>query len=124
MTTDLSAVWDSFASDLHTEIERFNTALFRTYASVLEMAALPAAHRSKANDSTGYAMRTLASNLLHREHLMRFGIKQVTETFESDLSCLGADTLSAVRTSFIGKLMENTYHAANIDYGKSTVSLS
>ncbi|KAF2026367.1 hypothetical protein EK21DRAFT_115930 [Setomelanomma holmii] len=120
MTTDLSAVWDSFAVDLDTGIERVNTAAVHIYAKVFEIAASPAENRSRETDDIGSAMRTLASNLLHREHLTRYGIEKVTETFESNLSSLRSDTLSSVRTALIGKLMEGTYHAANMDYGNDS----
>jgi hypothetical protein len=121
MTTDLSAVWDSFVIDLKTEIERVNTTAVQIYAKVLEIATSPAANASRAISDTGSAVRTLASNLLHREHLTRYGIEQVTEAFQSKLYSLRTDTLSSVRTSSIGELMESTYHAANMEYGKSTL---
>lgn len=119
MTTDLSAVWDSFAVDIDTETESVNTAVVQTYAKVLEIAAPLAENRSIAIDDIGPAMRTFSSNLLHREHLTRYGIEQVLETFVSNHSSLRTDTLSSVRTASIGKLMESTYHAAQMEYGKS-----
>jgi hypothetical protein len=118
MTMDLSGVWDSFAVDLYAEIERINTTAVQVYAKILKTATSPALHNPRATDGIGSAMRTLASNLLHRDHLTRYGIDQVTEAFESNLSSLRADTLSSVRTAFIGKLNEETYHAANMDYGR------
>jgi hypothetical protein len=122
MTTDLCAIWDSFAFDLYTELERVNTMAVQVYARLLEIATSPTLHNSGATDRIGIAMRTLASNLLHREHLMRYGIDQATETFESNLSSLRGDVLSSVRTAFIGKLTEGTYHAANIDYGNCALN--
>jgi uncharacterized protein (DUF2252 family) len=49
---------------------------------------------------------------------MRCGIDQAMESFVSDLRSLRADTLTGARTAFIGKLMEATYHAANMEHGK------
>jgi hypothetical protein len=94
----------------------------QVYARLLEIATSPTLHNSGATDGIGIAMRTLASNLLHREHLMRYGIDQATETFESNLSSLRGDVLSSVRTAFIGKLTEEAYHAANIDYGNCALN--
>jgi hypothetical protein len=122
MTTDLSTVWDRFAVDLYAELEHVNTTAVQMYAKLLEIAASSALRNSGATDDIGSAMRTLASNLLHREHLMRYSIDLVTETFESNISSLRADTLSSVRTAFIGKLIEGTYHAANMEYGNFALS--
>jgi hypothetical protein len=121
---DLSIFWDRFAKDLDTEIERFNTAAIHVYARVLETATSLAANNSRAIKDVGSAMQTLASNLLLRESLTRYSIEQVMDTFKSRLSSLRVDTLSCVRTSFIGRLMEETYHAANMEYGKSALNLN
>ncbi|OAL53048.1 hypothetical protein IQ07DRAFT_533701 [Pyrenochaeta sp. DS3sAY3a] len=120
MTTDLSAVWDSFAVDIDTEIEGVNTAAEQTYAKLLEIAAPLAENRSMAINEIGSAMRTFASNLLHRENLTHYGIEEALETFESNHASLRADTLSSVRTASIGTLMESTYHAAQMEYGRGS----
>jgi hypothetical protein len=120
MKTDLSAVWNSFAGDLNIEIDRVTTATSRAFDKVLKIAASARANESRAANNAGSGMRTFASNLLHREHLMRYGIEKATETFEASLSSLHADALSSVRTAFVGQLMEPTYHAANMEYGTST----
>jgi hypothetical protein len=118
MTSDLSAVWDSFATDLDVEIKRINTATSQTFTEVHRIASSARQNVSRATNNTGSAMRTFASNLMHREHLTRSGVQLATETFESKLSSLRADALSSVRSAFIGRLMEDTYHAANMEYGK------
>jgi hypothetical protein len=120
MKTDLSAVWNSFAGDLNIEIDRVTTATSRAFDKVLKIAASARANESRAANNAGSDMRTFASNLLHREHLTRYGIEKATETFEASLSSLHADALSSVRTAFIGQLMESTYHAANMEYGTFT----
>jgi hypothetical protein len=119
MTGDLSAIWNGFASDLDDEIQRVNTATSQAFDKVLRIAASTRANKSEATNETRSAMRTFASNLVHRNHLTRYGVEKATETFESKLSSLRADALSSVRTAFIGQIMEATYHAANMEYGKS-----
>ncbi|KAH7071874.1 hypothetical protein BKA63DRAFT_492539 [Paraphoma chrysanthemicola] len=121
MATELSGVWDSFAVDIDTEVERANTAVMSVFAKVLERALSPAANRSpSANVDAGFAMRNLVSNLVHREDLTSYGIEQVMEIFGSNLASLRADTLSSVRTASIGKHMERTYHAANMEFGSGS----
>jgi hypothetical protein len=120
MKTDLSTIWNSFAGDLDTEIDRVTTATSRAFDKVLKIAASARANESRAANNVGSGMRTFAANLLHREHLTRYGIEKATEAFASNLSSLRADALSSVRTAFVGQLMEPTYHAANMEYGTST----
>jgi hypothetical protein len=119
MKGDLSDIWNSFASDLDDEIELVNTATSEAFSKVLRIAASTRVNESGVPRDTRSAMRTFASNLVHREHLTRYGVEKATETFESKLSSLRADALSSVRTAFIGQIMEATYHAANMEYGKS-----
>jgi hypothetical protein len=117
MTGDLSAIWNSLTSDLDDEIQRVNTTTNLAFDKVLRIAASTRANRSGATNDTRSAMRTFASNLVHREHLTRYGIEKATETFELKLSSLRADALSSVRTGLIGQIMESAYHAANMEYG-------
>lgn len=116
MTADLRIFWDSFTVDIDTEIERVGTVVTQIFIDIIQIAVSVAADMSRAN-GTGSAMRTFAANLQHRERLITYGIEQVAESFSSKLVALRADALSYVRTSFIGRLMEGTYHAANIDFG-------
>ncbi|KAH7084158.1 hypothetical protein FB567DRAFT_528499 [Paraphoma chrysanthemicola] len=120
MAIDLTTVWDSFSVELATKIESFNDTTMQIYEKVLEGLSSPAANGSRALQDCGSSIRTLASNLMHREHLTHRGIEEVTEAFDSKLSSLRADTLSSVRTAFIGKHMESTYHAANMEYGSNS----
>jgi hypothetical protein len=118
MTTDLSTVWDSFADNLDVEIECINTATDQIFARIIRLASSARGNETRATHNNGSAMRTFVSNLIRREQLTRYGIDRANETFESKLSSLRTDALSSVRTAFIGGLMERTYHAANMEYGK------
>jgi hypothetical protein len=121
MAADLSAVWNDFAWNLDEEIQFVKTAAIRTYAK-LKSAALIAADKSGSMDDMTPVMCTFASNISHREHLLRDGIDRAIETFKADLDSLRTDTLSSAKSAFIGRLMENTYHAANMEYGKPALS--
>jgi hypothetical protein len=118
MTEDLSTVWDSFAIDLDVEIEHINTATNQIFARIIRLASSARGNEPRAPNNNGSAMRTFVSNLIHREHLTRYGVDRANETFESKLSSLRTDAFSSVRTAFIGGLMESTYHAANMEFGK------
>lgn len=116
MAADLPNFWASFTVDVNTEIARVSGVVTQTFIDIIKTATSVAAAMSRA-DETGSAMRTFAVNLQHRERLINYGVEQVTEDFETKLSSLRDDALSFVRTSFIGRLMKNTYHAANMEHG-------
>jgi hypothetical protein len=118
MTSDLGAVWDSFTVDLAVEVDRINTVMTETFDKIFRLAESARTNESRATKSISSDIRTFASNLVHREHLTRYGIQQATDAFESNLSRLRSDTLSPVRTAFIGILMESKYYDANKEYGK------
>ncbi|KAF2194396.1 hypothetical protein K469DRAFT_495226, partial [Zopfia rhizophila CBS 207.26] len=120
MKGDMSAVWDSFAVDLEAHLERINGAVVQAFGNVLRVALSTAANEPGAANNTRSAMRTLATTLRHRKDLTLYGIEKACESFHSELSSLHTDAFSSIRTAFIGKLMENTYHAANLEYGSGS----
>jgi hypothetical protein len=122
MKDDLSAIWDSFVVDLIADIQYVSTASLQTYTEVGEIASSTAENGSPSSNDIAVVMRTFASNMQHREELIRCGIYKAMESFVSDLRSLRADTLTGARTAFVGKLMEATYHAANMEHGKSAFS--
>jgi hypothetical protein len=121
MKGDMSAVWDSFAVDLEAHLERINGAVVQAFGNVLRVALSTGANEPGAANNTRSAMRTLAATLHHRKDLTVYGIENASESFHSELSSLHTDAFSSIRTAFIGKLMENTYHEANMEYGKPTL---
>jgi hypothetical protein len=122
MKGDMSAVWDSFAVDLEAHLERIN-GVVQAFGNALSVALSTGANEPDAANNTRSAMRTLAATLRHRKELTLYGIEKASESFHSELSSLHTDTFSSIRTAFIGKLMENTYHAANMEYGKPALLL-
>jgi hypothetical protein len=123
MKGDMSAVCDSFAVDLEAHLERINGAVVQAFDNVLRVALSTGANEPGAANNTRSAMRTLAAILHHRKDLTLYGIEEASESFHSELSSLHTDAFSSIRTAFIGKLMENTYHEANMEYGKPALLL-
>ncbi|RYP01347.1 hypothetical protein DL765_010864 [Monosporascus sp. GIB2] len=120
MKSDMSAVWESFVVDLEAHLERINGAVVQAFDNILGVALSTGANEPDAANNTRSAMRTLAATLRHRKDLTLSGIEEASEIFHSKLSSLHADAFSSIRTAFIGKLMENTYHAANMEYGSGS----
>ncbi|RYP50632.1 hypothetical protein DL768_003914 [Monosporascus sp. mg162] len=120
MKSDMSAVWDSFAVDLEAHLERINGVVIQAFDKVLRVVLSTGTNEPGAANNTRSAMRTLAATLRHRKDLTLYGIEKAGESFHSELSSLRTDAFSSIRTAFIGKLMENTYHAANMEYGSGS----
>lgn len=75
-------------------------------------------HLGHAHNNTRSALRTLTGTLRHRKDLILYGVENAAEHFHSELSSLRTDAFSSIRTAFVGQLMEDTYHAANMEYGE------
>jgi len=123
MTDDMSAIWDSFEVDIEAHLERINDAVVQAFGNALTAASSIGANEPGAANNTRSAMRTLAATLCHRKDLTLNGIEKACESFNSGLSSFHTDAFSSIRTAFIGKLMESTYRAANIEYGKPALPL-
>ncbi|KAF2688370.1 hypothetical protein K458DRAFT_414140 [Lentithecium fluviatile CBS 122367] len=120
MKGDMSIVWDSFAVDLDAHLDRINGAVIQAFHNVLEFALSAGAAEPRAALNARSAMHTLADTLRHRQYLTVYGIEKASESFHSELSCLHTNAFSSIRTAFTGRLMHNTYHAANMDYGNGS----
>jgi len=118
MNDDMSTLWDSFEVDIEAHLERVNATVVQAFGNALTVASSIGANEPGTANNTGSAMRTLATTLCHRKDLAHHGIEETSESFNSELSSFHTDAFSSIRTAFIGKLMESTYHAANMEYGK------
>lgn len=118
MQGDMSTVWDSFAVDLEAHLDQINGLVVQAFDNVLRVVLSTGANEPVAANNTRSVMRTLAGTLRHRKDLTLYGIEEAGDSFYSELSSLHTDAFSSIRTAIIGRLMENTYHAANMEYGK------
>lgn len=119
MNGDMSPVWHSFVVNLEAHLERINEAVAQAFSNARRIALSTCENEPGAANNSRSAMRTLAATLHHREDRTLNGIEEENESFHSELSSLHTDAFSSIRTAFIGKLMETTYHAANMDHGKA-----
>jgi hypothetical protein len=124
MGVDMSEVWSIFATDLSQKLVEINNLIDDSFNKVLKVALSAAAAQPRTEDNTSSAMRSIATILQHRKDLTYHGIEDAIAVFFSQLSSLRTDTLTSTQTTFIGILMEDTYTAANMDFGKSATSLS
>jgi hypothetical protein len=116
MADAMEPIWDSFADDLDIHLDRTNEAIVDTFATVLRITS------RNANPNIRSALRTFTAVLKHRRDLARAGVEQLFENLEADFSSFQSDALSPVQTAYIGKLMQETYHAANMQHGKTSLS--
>lgn len=62
-------------------------------------------------------MLTLSRTLKHQYHVLKYSMEKCIEEFQAKLRLLQADAFSPVRTSIVGKLLEQTYRSANKEHG-------
>jgi hypothetical protein len=118
MNGDMSDVWESLARDLRIYLEDVNNPVIEAFDNAFEIAMSTGVDEPSAANNRRSGMRALAATLVARKDLMVHGIENSTESFESELSSLKTNALSSIRTAFLGRLMETTYHGANMEYGK------
>lgn len=121
---DMSLVWDSFEVDVGAQLERINEAVTQGFDNIRKIALSTYENEPGATKNSQSAMQTLVGVLRRRQHVTLCGIVKASEDFDSNLYSLYTDAFKHIRTAFIGKLMEGTYHAANLEYGKPLVLAS
>jgi hypothetical protein len=124
MRDDLFEVWESFEVDLNAEIKSIGTATSQTFDEIGKIASYTQQNESSAAKHTKRAMWTFASNLHHRKQITQEAIVRASETFNKNLSSLRTDALSPIKTAFIGRLMDDTYRAANMKSGKPIIIIT
>lgn len=123
MKGDMSAVWDSLMVEFEVQLEQINGAIDQAFGNALQVASSIGAVQPGSVNTSQSAMRTLCRILCNRRDLTLYGFEEASEGFHSDLSSLQTNISSSIRTAFVGKLMENAYHAANMEYGRSSFLL-
>ncbi len=113
MNSDMIEVWDSFVVDLDVHLDCLNASVNQAFDNSLGIAC------SNEANSTRLTLQTLAATLHHRKELALDAIDTARESFHHDIATFHTDAFSSIRTAFIGKLLESTYHAANMKYGES-----
>lgn len=113
MNGDMIEVWDSFMVDLNVHLDCLNASIKQAFDDSLGIAC------SIEANNTRLTLQTLAATLHHRKELALDAIDLARECFHQDIATFHTDAFSSIRTAFIGKLLEGTYHAANMEYGKS-----
>jgi hypothetical protein len=118
MIVDMLAVWDSFVVGLQAQLEVPEAAVIQTFDKLLSITSPKATRWRDTPRNVQSTMQTLTGILHHRKDLVILGIEQAIENFHSDMIYLRSDIFTPVRTSIIGKLMQDTYHAANMESGE------
>jgi hypothetical protein len=123
MIVDMSAVWKSFVVGLQVQLDQANAPVIQAFDTLLSITSPAATGWSDSPRHVQSTMQTLNAVLLHRKDLVLHGIEQVIEKFRKDLIFLHDDAFTPITTSFIGKLMHDTYHAANMEHGERNALL-
>ncbi|KAI0540336.1 hypothetical protein GGR58DRAFT_460959 [Xylaria digitata] len=110
MADDLSLPWEQLRTTLDQQgedITEFIDDVFEEADEFLD---------TELDDSPDTAL-TIASTLLSKKRVMQSDIEKILNELQGDLRTLRTDALSGIRTSFIGKAMENAYENARRESG-------
>jgi hypothetical protein len=118
MKNDMTNVWTNVTVGLETHLERLVEAIDDAFENVLPIVMSQDAAKSDVANIPRSVAQTFVDILHHRKDLALHGTEDAMEEFRHELLTLGTDALAPVLTSFIGRYMQDTYHAANMEYGK------
>ncbi|TGJ78173.1 hypothetical protein E0Z10_g10588 [Xylaria hypoxylon] len=110
MESDLSPPWEQVQIGLDQqggEIAEFIDDVFEEADEVLD---------TELDNSPDTAI-AISSTLLSQKRLLEADMQTILNDLEGDLRTLRTDALSSIRTSFIGKAMENAYDNARCESG-------
>ncbi|KAI0431968.1 hypothetical protein F5Y09DRAFT_303069 [Xylaria sp. FL1042] len=111
MTNDLNPPWEQLQTSLDRQGEEIVEFINNTFEEAEELLDT---ELNGFPDTTG----PIASTLLSQKRGMEVDIEAVLDDLRGDLRTLRTDALSGIRTSFIGKAMEDAYENARREKGR------
>ncbi|KAK1850355.1 Nuclear GTPase SLIP-GC 3 [Colletotrichum chrysophilum] len=113
MARDLTPQWKQMLSSiqgrLNTDVENLEDEMDAAMELLsTELEAFP-----EVNDVIGEILLARTNQILSRMESLR-------ETFQDDVRALEVDALTGIRTSIVGKAMEESYRRCNMEYGRGS----
>ncbi|KAF2638819.1 hypothetical protein P280DRAFT_404207 [Massarina eburnea CBS 473.64] len=119
MFNDMESIWNAFTTHLLKSIEQAKTFVETSFQNAI--CKVVAAFTARSFTEHRRSLQLLAATLHRRKSMILRHIESFTEnSVNADLSALRTDAFSFIRTAFVGQLMEDTYHAANMDCGSGS----
>lgn len=112
-------VWTGFVTELQARLEEIPAAVEDDFDKILDATNFESPSAATTMRSSPSAVRALDGILQHRKNLAIRAVDDATEVFMAKITTLETDMLTGVRTAFIGECMEDAYHSANLEYGRS-----
>ncbi|PVH91907.1 hypothetical protein DM02DRAFT_544867, partial [Periconia macrospinosa] len=117
MVAEMMPKWNDFASNNDSALAQTQRSVRSSFTTAVDI-ALGKVHTNHSREMQSTFL-PLVEILRKRQRLSVHGVEYAIDEFiNTSLERLRTDALSSVRTAYIGKLMERTYHAANLDYGR------
>ncbi|KAI0867597.1 hypothetical protein GGS24DRAFT_485128 [Hypoxylon argillaceum] len=113
MTDDLSPPWEQLQINLDQQSDGIFQSIdnFFSWADQFLDAEL---------DSSRDTAVSIKSTLSSQKRVLRSDIEKILDNLQGDLRTLRTDVFSSIRTSFIGKIMENEYDKARRQSGRGS----
>lgn len=118
----MANVWTKLAADLEVRVQDLVGAIRDAFEDFLGIVSSQDEADSNVANIPRPVVQTLFETLNRRKDLALKGTGDAIEEFRDKLLALNTDALAPVRTAFIGRYMEDIYHAANMEYGKLVYS--
>lgn len=115
---DMSEVWTDLQECFETCVHTAAKEIRKVYDAAIEKSKTGAQTQASTENDTYATCASLVLSLGHRRNLTTAGTEDAIDLFRVEFSNLQVDALAPLRTAFIGSLMEDAYHAANLEFGK------
>ncbi|WYZ40676.1 hypothetical protein EsH8_IV_001017 [Colletotrichum jinshuiense] len=110
MLRDLAAPWQKLCSSFNDENEHTAEMIEESLDRALDLL------ETELEDFP-HSTTTLRQSFFCQKEIILWGVEEACNKFEGGLSTLRIDALTGIRTSLIGKAMESSYRACNLESG-------
>jgi hypothetical protein len=115
---DMSEVWTDLQVYFESRVQTAAEAITEVYDTAIDKSRHSPQNRADTEINTEPTSTSLIQMLRHRRNLTTADTEDAIELFRVEFSNLQVDALAPLRTAFIGNLMEDAYHAANLEFGE------
>lgn len=115
---DMSEAWTDLQVYFESRVQTAAEAIMEVYDTAIDKSRHSPQNRADTEINTEPTSTSLIQMLRHRRNLTTADTEDAIELFRVECSNLQVDALAPLRTAFIGNLMEDAYHAANLEFGE------
>jgi hypothetical protein len=123
MNVTMTPIWPEFKSQLQAQLKQINDLVKQVFDHVLQIASNATKCATVVDRALRSKMEKFFVNLRHRQDLTLDEIDEAIEEFGRALTDFHFDAFNPKQIAIIGTLVEDAYHAANLEGGKFSAHL-